>query len=325
MNIFKVININIGLFIIGSIIVLLTFDLSRENLTWQGQGYYRLDHELGFTHRASIPFDIIINDQISYRGSLNSLGLRGPELNPNSETIYLAGDSQVFGWGLNQDQTFANLLRNSTPKYNIANAGVAGFGTDQSYARFLTMYKKLPTLSHVIFFLNTNDMDMGNGVEFSLYDLRDDKLIKKNLVNSLEYRMRKLPLQQMNPLKKKFLVNLSTIFSLYWVQHKKYQKEKNYRAILVKQLTHLIFLSKKENFKLSLVELPNKELISSFDWLRDHDEIAPYYADLNKIPNIQKESENIFLSDQEHLNSKGAKLLANEIKSLLDLSTMVRN
>lgn len=81
-----------------------------------------------------------------YRGTLqvdttttvvvNSLGMRGPEPGPKAageRRLLVLGDSLVFGYGVQAEQTFPARLQqrfaNRTPPVTVGNAGVPGYGS----------------------------------------------------------------------------------------------------------------------------------------------------------------------------------------------------
>ncbi len=78
------------------------------------------------------------NTNITWTVQINSLGLRGPELDFDNQTalrILLLGDSFTFGYGLNREESFAGRLEamfeEAGREVMVINAGVAGWGTSQ--------------------------------------------------------------------------------------------------------------------------------------------------------------------------------------------------
>jgi hypothetical protein len=64
----------------------------------------------------------------------NSLGLR--DLEPGAArkpTVMFVGDSFVWGYDVEANERFTELLRTALPAARIVNAGVPGYGTDQEY------------------------------------------------------------------------------------------------------------------------------------------------------------------------------------------------
>ena len=115
---------------------------SKPELFWQH------DERLGWSlepgargrYRGPRPFPIEFDSTIE----INSLGLRGPELparRPGELRVLILGDSFVAGFEVEQPETFPALLeaqlggRFQRPLH-VINAGVRGYGTDQSLLWF---------------------------------------------------------------------------------------------------------------------------------------------------------------------------------------------
>lgn len=74
--------------------------------------------------------------------------------------ILCLGDSFTYGWGVNDDETFARILEKNINKDSIAvlNAGVSGAGTDYAL-KFLQVRGKDLTPKTVIYFYFDNDIN----------------------------------------------------------------------------------------------------------------------------------------------------------------------
>ncbi|SMF52609.1 SGNH hydrolase-like domain-containing protein, acetyltransferase AlgX [Alteromonadaceae bacterium Bs31] len=78
----------------------------------------------------------------------NSKGMRGPEIEyeagDNVSRVAFIGDSQTWGWAVNDYETipfFTNQILNNNSKkvaYEALNFGATGYGIDQSYLRFIS-------------------------------------------------------------------------------------------------------------------------------------------------------------------------------------------
>jgi hypothetical protein len=93
---------------------------------------YQYDSELGW---APVPHSsAVIKNARTIRARHNSLGLRDTEfVRDGRPAMLFIGDSFVWGLDSEADERFTDLLRGNIPDYNIVNAGVSGFGTDQEY------------------------------------------------------------------------------------------------------------------------------------------------------------------------------------------------
>ncbi len=100
------------------------------------------DPELGWSYRPlakgrhrSAEFDVEVE--------IHSAGYRGPEWRGPSarRRLLLLGDSQAFGWGVAWPETLAGRLGSALEDWDVCNAAVAGYGTDQ---QLLTLRRLLP-------------------------------------------------------------------------------------------------------------------------------------------------------------------------------------
>lgn len=95
----------------------------------------------GFIHRKSFRQEVRpAAADITWSVSINSQGFRGPEYDlsdTNALRVLLLGDSFTFGYGVNQEETFAGLLEKKLNAAGIRsfvfNAGVTGWGTAQQF------------------------------------------------------------------------------------------------------------------------------------------------------------------------------------------------
>ncbi len=90
--------------------------------------------------------------------TINSLGLRGPEINLSSEEekILLIGDSVLFGPAMADDETIAEILRASLHAC-VINAAVIGHNSSD-YVAVLRYWKEKAELTRVVVFMCLNDV-----------------------------------------------------------------------------------------------------------------------------------------------------------------------
>lgn len=100
--------------------------------------------------------------------TVNSLGFRGPEPRPrrdNTVRIVALGDSQTFGFGVEDDETFAvhleGLLKAELPGLDVqvVNTGTPGFGTYAQLEILQGMWSKLDPDIVLLQFLPANDFE----------------------------------------------------------------------------------------------------------------------------------------------------------------------
>jgi hypothetical protein len=95
---------------------------------------YQYDPELGW---APVPHSSAdVTDVRKVHAHHNSLGLRDVEfVRDGRPAMLFIGDSFVWGLDAEANERFTELLRGRIPGYNIVNAGVSGYGTDQEYLK----------------------------------------------------------------------------------------------------------------------------------------------------------------------------------------------
>ena len=116
---------------------------------------YRYDAELGW---APIPGAIshhtaghVMTDRN------NSLGLRDVEPDATRPTILFIGDSMTWGLDVEAAERFTDRLRPELPNYQIMNADVAGYGTDQQYLQLKRLWNAIKPAIVVLTFCTWND------------------------------------------------------------------------------------------------------------------------------------------------------------------------
>ncbi|MCH7689343.1 MAG: hypothetical protein IH899_22155, partial [Planctomycetes bacterium] len=99
--------------------------------------------------------------------TINSHGLRGGEVSyakaKETRRILILGDSFAFGFDVSDDETFSvalqELLNGRPLSYEVLNAGVCGYGTDQAYLNLLREgFRYSPDVVVLAFFIE-NDFE----------------------------------------------------------------------------------------------------------------------------------------------------------------------
>lgn len=96
---------------------------------------HKYSERLGWEPRPQATF--VVNGA---RTTINAFGYRGrpvPRITqPAARRVVLLGDSIVFGYGVADGQSFADLLDASQARYETVNLAVPGYGVDQSLLRY---------------------------------------------------------------------------------------------------------------------------------------------------------------------------------------------
>ena len=138
-------------------------DFSERSLTY---GY---DAELGW---APVPNSAsTVTTARTIHASHNSLGFRDIEFNPDGRPVMLfVGDSFVWGVDAEASERFTDLLRARLPQYQMVNAGVSGYGTDQEHLWLKRIWPKINPDVVVLFFCTDNDRkDNTSNVRYGRY------------------------------------------------------------------------------------------------------------------------------------------------------------
>jgi hypothetical protein len=133
------------------------------------RGFWAYDPLLGWslTPGASGRLEYV---DFSVKVGINSDGLRDRdypvERVPGKHRMLVLGDSFAWGYGVEQNERFSEVIENSRPDWEIINAGVSGYGTDQEYLYYkLRGSKYRPDVVLVLFF--GNDLEnVANSVQY---------------------------------------------------------------------------------------------------------------------------------------------------------------
>jgi hypothetical protein len=138
---------------------------SKPSLFWRYDPLLGWSHEPGASGRYIGPRPWPVEFEASV--SLNSLGLRGPELPPRVEDdlrVLFLGDSMVAGFEVEYEQTFVALLEKGLSqrlgrRVRTIDAGVRGYGTDQYYLYFTERGRALGADAVVVFHSGNDPAD----------------------------------------------------------------------------------------------------------------------------------------------------------------------
>ena len=125
-------------------------DVSERSLSY---GY---DAELGW---APIPNSVsTVTTARTIHATHNSLGFRDIEFAPDGRPVILfIGDSFVWGVDAEANERFTDLLRGRLTQFQIVNAGVSGYGTDQEYLWLKRIWATIRPAVVVVLFCTDND------------------------------------------------------------------------------------------------------------------------------------------------------------------------
>ncbi len=156
-----------------------------------------------------------LNGGDKFRYQVNADGFRGPELvqdDPSLRRVVVYGDSFIHGEYSRQENTFVHQLKLALDKqyedrFELVNAGVAGYGPDQSLLR---MKSELQTLKPdlVVIAVYTGN-DFGDLVRNKLFRLDEQGVLIENEFILPETTLNGLKLSNSEPIIRKMLRDLA--------------------------------------------------------------------------------------------------------------------
>jgi len=131
---------NLVAFLIGLVFVLAGLEIGARALsTILGVSPYLIyDDTLGWVPQPNTT-KIHKESDFEVLYTINSKGYRGKEYPLEKKEgvfrIVIIGDSMSFGYGVNDEETYAALIDKSIPNVEVINLSVSGYGTDQELLR----------------------------------------------------------------------------------------------------------------------------------------------------------------------------------------------
>lgn len=235
-----------------------------------------------------IIYDLIPNLETTFQRApvkINSCGMRGPERRiakpPGTFRIALLGDSFAFGWGVRQEEGFAqrlednlNRISRGQPNFEILNLGVPGYSTFQEVAKFVETGLDFKPDAVVVFFIE-NDF----GYPFYVHDIHNPgsmlpaltfaRLTWKAIDPKIEEQKQRLEAYDPN----RALAKLSDIcrdlgIPLYFtINPKKGWKGHKKKLWILRERPDIRFISMRQEL-MEIIErdkIPEKDLTLTFD------------------------------------------------------------
>ena len=236
---------------------------------------------------------------------INSDGLRDKEypiVRGNEKRIVFLGDSLTFGWGVEEEDSFGNMMEkmlNELSPTEIINFGTGNYNTEQEVHLFLQKGLKYnPDKVVVFYFINDAEITPGKS---KLWFLGYSQLV------TLYWSRMHILLERFRP---------SQGYKAYYSSL--YQK--NQPGFLRAQKAFLLLrdVCRKNNIALQVVLLPELHEVERYPFQREHQLISDFLK-LNQIesldlaPYFSKEHRPMDLwvaRDDAHPNKKGHQLIA---------------
>jgi hypothetical protein len=285
---------------------------------WEAQGLFRLDRELIYS---LIPGEkrVWSTGEFAEQATINSLGLRGAELRDRREVearVIVAGDSVVFGHGVGDGEAFPKQLEaifaSEGREVEVLNAGVKGYGTDQSL-RYFELRLQALNPDVLVFALNPNDV--ADNVRQPLYAVRDGKLEELDATRNPFYRVVWLDAHLPAIVRRTDLYRrlVTRLLRADWDRtlpdRDPSRLEAWSRDKIVLELERLRDRSRTTGFGLVVLGLPSAAP-HPFRWLHARLPDGVDFLDANESASWTGEPSRWFLNDRTHLTVAGNRRLA---------------
>lgn len=121
-----------------------------------GEPMFRYNETLGWFPIPGSSGRYTASREITY--SHNELGLREDPISYHSKyRVLVLGDSFTWGFDVEQDERFTELLSKQFPAIDWVNAGVNGYGTDQQFVLLQQLFPVLKPDAVLLLFFGEND------------------------------------------------------------------------------------------------------------------------------------------------------------------------
>ncbi|MFQ5416225.1 MAG: SGNH/GDSL hydrolase family protein [Myxococcota bacterium] len=149
---------------------------------WQVREIFELDDELIYALRPNRE-RVRETDEFVERVTTNAHGLRDTDIAPREafeQRVIVLGDSMVFGHGVGNEEAFPNqleaLFRERGRRVDVINAGVKGYGTDNSYKFYTHRLAPLGLEPDLLIFAIYHN-DLNDNIGQPLYTIENGALV----------------------------------------------------------------------------------------------------------------------------------------------------
>ena len=120
------------------------------------------DPELAFTHKKGASVDLITGEFKNHFAIDNEIGVRvanAGDLPPYSPNYIIFGDSMAFGYGVEFNEVFSEILNSRFGAGTFLNAGTYSYGPDQEYILSKRLRGKINAEKEIVLFYTGNDFE----------------------------------------------------------------------------------------------------------------------------------------------------------------------
>ena len=314
--------------IVAELLLRLLGSGAQDADAWRIGGFHRPDSELIYSMKPNTSASWATGEFVE-EVVTNSLGLRGDEIPAKPEgvrRILVLGDSMTFGHGVSADATYAKqlegLYREQGKAIEVVNAGVKGYGNDQSVKFFETRLRGLdPDLVILAYYKN----DLDDSLYRPLYALEDDQLAELDAARHPLYRYARIKQSLPAPLRELRLAQVATE-SLAQIgadepeipsdpeEQVKWASRK-----LELQLARLEALGAEDGFRVALLGLPyTGNSTDEYRWVRQTPRGGVALIDISRDPNWRAPRAGLFFESDPHLTPAGHLRVAKKLHRAIE-------
>jgi hypothetical protein len=149
-------------------------------------GFWAYDELLGWAHRPGQEGRLVHPD-FSVEVRISSQGLRDAEYSyerTSKKRMLVLGDSFGWGFGVEHDEVFSEILERRHPDWEVINASVSGYGTDQQLLYLDRRGRRFAPDAVLLLFHNSDFENNTSGVQYwhnkPFFALDEDRVMLKN-------------------------------------------------------------------------------------------------------------------------------------------------
>lgn len=155
-------------FALGILLALGVGEFVVRGFRLEGDQFFEPDPYLGWVHRRGFRGTYVSEEAVNADVRINAHGLLGPdrayERRPGVRRILLLGDSYTESMQVPYEETWGSRLERSLGSgWEVINAGVAGYGIDNTYLALQREYRKYQPDVVLLLFFTGNDVSDNDG------------------------------------------------------------------------------------------------------------------------------------------------------------------
>ncbi|MCH2171341.1 GDSL-type esterase/lipase family protein [Myxococcota bacterium] len=292
---------------------------------WQTRGFHRADPDLIYALTPNTK-NRMVGDEFVEISHTNALGLRDREVEGKPALrILVLGDSLTFGQGVGDDETYANQLeqrlRSAGRDVDVINAGIKGYGTDQSYRMFT---QRLRFLDPDILVLAFSPTDLYDNYNLALYELEAGSLVPLDATRHPLYRQSRI-LERLPDFLRgwelptalaKWLGGIGAFHPRELNTGDSVSQWLRRKTLL--EISELVRIGQEDGFTLLAMGIPGRdEGWDQYRWLHEEQPRGARFLDLSRDRELVANKDQFYFQRDEHLSAAGHRLVAERLQSKL--------